>query len=330
VPRNVALVGCGAIAQRFYLSELAKRRRHFDRFWVVDPSANVLATARAIINDAEQAARLSEVMDDLQFVIVASSTSSHFLIAREALSRGAHVLVEKPFVIWPDEGRELIQLAEVHDRVLAINQTRRVFPHAVDLRRRIVAGEFGALNSIVHHEGAKITWPFSSGASFARDARRSGVIMDIGVHVLDFYQYLLEPTWSYDSAIHDGFNGPEGLAELNLKANDSPVYIKLSRYQKQGNVALLRFEKAEVRLDIHRANVYSVVIRSSGKIIRISLQPKSVDFSFLADKVLNNFFAAANDGEVAICDGKSSLPVIEILDEIYQRARRYPEALGTV
>ena len=61
--------------------------------------------------------------------------------------------------------------------------------------------------------------------------------MDIGVHVIDFYQYILQPRWTYESAVHDGFCGPEGLAVLSLKADDAPVSLRLSRYQRQENSA---------------------------------------------------------------------------------------------
>src|SRR5258708_17402423 len=48
----------------------------------------------------------------------------------EALSRGAHVLVEKPFVTCPEQARRLAQAATAGRRVVAINQTRRFFPLA--------------------------------------------------------------------------------------------------------------------------------------------------------------------------------------------------------
>ena len=126
------------------------------------------------------------------------------------------------------------------------------------MRQRIQAGEFGALQSIVHREGAKLTWPFESGAAFAEGAQRTGVIMDIGVHVIDFYHYLLRPEWTFVSATHDGFKGPEGLAEIELLANHAPVSIRLSRYLSQQNIARLIFERAEVSFNVYDSKAYSV------------------------------------------------------------------------
>jgi predicted dehydrogenase len=329
MPRNIALVGCGAITQQFHLAALAKRRHDFDKVWVVDPSDKARQMACSIVK-AEQSAKLADVTDDLQFVIVASPNTNHFSAAQEALSRDAHVLIEKPFVIWPDEGRTLVKLAAERRRVIAVNQTRRFFPYAQALQKRISAGEFGALKRIVHKEGVKLTWPFLSGASFAHDARRTGVIMDMGVHILDFYQYLLDPTWAYESAIHDGFNGPEGLAELRLKANDAPLSIRLSRYQEQENVAHLDFENARVRVGIFEPTAYFVARKSGGGDRRFVVESRSVDSAFLSDRVLINFVAAATGREKAVCEATSSLPVIDILDEIYRCAKLYPKTPGAV
>src|SRR5687767_3325755 len=107
---NLALVGCGAISQGFYLPALAKLRSAFDRIWIVDPSDHALSSASSIV-PATQAHQLRDISDELHAIIVATPNHLHFPLACEALSRGADVLVEKPFVIWPEEGRRLIKAA---------------------------------------------------------------------------------------------------------------------------------------------------------------------------------------------------------------------------
>ena len=246
---NIALIGCGAIARAFYLPALAKHRTRFCNLWLIDPSDHAVSIA-ASVAPGKQARQLADVDDEIHLAIIATPNHLHFPLAYEALSRGADVLIEKPFVIWPEEGRRLMEAAAANNRVIAINQTRRFFPLTRTLRRQIQEGEFGSLKSIVHREGTKLVWPFESGAGFAQGAQRTGVIMDFGVHVIDFYHYLLQPTWTLVSAIHDGFDGPEGLAEIELQADGAPVSIRLSRYHHQENVAHLVFERAEVSFNV--------------------------------------------------------------------------------
>jgi predicted dehydrogenase len=326
--RNIALIGCGAIAQNFYLPVLAKHRARFGNLWLVDPGDRSRSAANAI-TQGHEARSLADVPDVIQLAIIATPNGLHFPLACEALSRGADILLEKPFVIFPSEGKRLMETADANRRVIAINQTRRFFPIARPLRQRIAAGEFGFLESIVHREGTRLAWPFESGAGFAPDARRTGVIMDFGVHVLDFYHYLLQPTWTLESAIHDGFNGPEGLAEIKLRANDSPVCIRLSRYHQQENVARMRFERAEVSFHVHGATSYS--IRSNaGKAVQHELRSADATADNPAERLLLNFLAASEKRESAVCDPASSLPVIELLDNIYRSALRYPATIGYV
>jgi predicted dehydrogenase len=328
MPRNIALVGCGAIAQAFYLSALAKRREDFDQLWFVDPSDRALDTASAAIR-SQRVHRLSDIAADVQFVVVATPNSLHFPLGQEALARGAHVLMEKPFVIWPEEGRKLAETATKYNRVLAINQTRRFFPYAGDLRTRIAAGEFGLLKSVVHLEGGKLVWPFESGAAFAKTAQRTGVIMDLGPHVLDFYHYILQPNWAFVSTIHDGFDGPEGLAEIEMMANGAPVSLRLSRYQRQENVARLMFENGEVIVNIFDWNSYSFKDKM-GVIRRFPLRPAVATYDAFAEPLLSNFIAAGEGRGTAACDAAGSLPVIELLDAVYRGAQRYPIELGAV
>jgi predicted dehydrogenase len=269
------------------------------------------------------------VDDEIHMAIVATANHLHFGLAQESISRRADVLIEKPFVIWPEEGRTLVRTAGAANRLIAINQTRRFFPVAHELRNRIQRGEFGALQSIVHKEGSKLMWPYESGAAFARDAQRTGVIMDIGVHVIDFYHYLLRPKWTFVSAIHDGFDGPEGLAEIELRANDAPVSIRLSRYLSQENVARLAFERAEISFNVYDSTTYSIRSDTS-KATQVALAGGGTDYRSYGEPLLVNFLAARDKREPVVCDGASSLPVIDILDAIYRQARQYPVALGNV
>jgi predicted dehydrogenase len=325
---NIALVGCGAIAKGFYLPAFARHRNQYEKVWLVDPNDAALAAANSIVS-GHSAHSLSEIDDKVHYVVVATPNGLHSSVAREALLCGADILIEKPYVVWPTDGHELIRLATARDRLIAINQTRRFFPHASELRQRIASGEFGALKSILHVEGEKLAWPIESGAGFKKDAQRTGVIMDLGVHVIDFYHYILQPVWTLDSAIHDGFQGPEGLAAIELRANGAPVTIRLSRYIKQKNVAHLEFEHARVHINVYDLNAYAVE-RASGSIERVIVSPTIASYDLLADPLMADFLAAGLSRDTPRCDAASTMPVIELLDKIYLSAGRYPAKIGAV
>jgi predicted dehydrogenase len=306
---------------------LSKLRSHFDRIWLVDPRPEVGASVAATI-DGRYARALAEVEDELQLAIIATPNVLHAPVAHEALGLGAHLLIEKPFVISPADGRRLIAAAAKANRIIAINQTRRLYPMVRELRRRILGGDWGLLLAGSHFEGTKLAWPFESGAAFLPGAERTGTLMDFGVHVMDLYHYLLSPSWELTSAIHDGFEGPEGLAQIEVRASGAPISIRLSRYYTQRNTAHLQFERAEVGFDVYDANNYWVKLSAQGATKRI--KSGTPDDPTHAEVLILNFIAASAGRETPICDAVSSQPVIEILDQAYTHASRYPAAIGRV
>lgn len=325
--RNIAIVGAGAIARVLYLPALRRLSGQFDQLWLVDPSERARAAALVEVPSARAAASLADIDEPLEFVVITAPNALHFRLASEALARNAHVLVEKPFVLLPDEGRQLVEMALDRGLTLAVNQTRRFYPIVPDLRRVIVSGELGDLRAIDHVEGVKLDWPFESGAAFAPNAVRTGAVMDFGVHVLDYYEHLLAPRWRLERAIHDGFAGPEGLAEIHLSVNNVPMRLLLSRYAMLRNTARLSFERGEVEFDVFDWSAFSITGASARRVVAPSPIRRYGD---IGELVLADFIAAARERRAPKCSGASALPVIELLDEIYTASARYPAQVGAV
>jgi predicted dehydrogenase len=326
--RRIALVGAGAIARAFYLPALSRLRGQIDELWIVDPGKNALDIALQTVN-ARAASRLDQVDADLDLVIIATPNALHAAVASEALERNSHVLIEKPFVVRSSEGEVLVKLAAARSKVVAVNQTRRYAPALDALRRIITDRTIGNLTAIEHVEGVKLDWPFESGAGFAPGAFRTGVIMDVGVHILDYYHALLSPDWAFRSAMHDGFVGPEGLAELRLNASGVPLYLRLSRYQFLHNSARLTFEGGIVEFDVFDWNSVTVTPRG-GQPSRITGPDPVTDYLAIADRLLLDVLKATETRTAPRCIAADSLPVIRLLDDIYGAATHYPQAVGAV
>jgi predicted dehydrogenase len=91
--------------------------------------------------------RHEEVLEarDLDLVIIATPSFSHFELARQALQAGKHVLVMKPLTTRLDHAEELCDLAERNGVLLAVDHTF-VFTGAVRRMRELIVGrEIGEL-----------------------------------------------------------------------------------------------------------------------------------------------------------------------------------------
>lgn len=66
--------------------------------------------------------------DGLDGVVIATPTDSHFSIASFFLGRGTNVFIEKPISSTPEEGRQLIRIAQENSLLLQIGHSERFNP----------------------------------------------------------------------------------------------------------------------------------------------------------------------------------------------------------
>jgi predicted dehydrogenase len=64
----------------------------------------------------------------LQAAVIASPTDTHYDIAKELITRGVHVFIEKPIAAERREAEELIALARAHNVVLQVGHLERFSP----------------------------------------------------------------------------------------------------------------------------------------------------------------------------------------------------------
>jgi predicted dehydrogenase len=85
---------------------------------------------------------------ELDAVIVASPHATHFEIAMAAIGRGLNVLVEKPMVLVPAEGRALVRAAEQAGVEALVGYTWHYNEQALIARDWIGSGRIGTVNYV--------------------------------------------------------------------------------------------------------------------------------------------------------------------------------------
>jgi UDP-N-acetylglucosamine 3-dehydrogenase len=122
---------------------------------------------------------LEEERPDL--VSVAVPTRLHAAVAEEAMSRGIHVLIEKPLAASLDEGRSIVDSATAHGVKLMVGHIERFNPAVAEIKRRLAGDELGRIFQ-VH---ARRLSPFPGRISDV------GVILDLASHDIDVMHHLL-------------------------------------------------------------------------------------------------------------------------------------------
>jgi predicted dehydrogenase len=100
------------------------------------------ARALAIEHGCFWGTALDEIPADTDAAIIATPTTTHLTAAVAALSRGLHVLVEKPFASTVEEARKILDEARRNDRILAVGHIERFNPACLDLPRFVSTPTF--------------------------------------------------------------------------------------------------------------------------------------------------------------------------------------------
>src|SRR2546421_281016 len=146
---RIAVIGCGSWSLNAHLPALTANP-DAEIVAVVEPREDGLRHAAETFGvDAayrEPEPMLDEVAPD--GVVIAVPHAHHYPIARSALEHGAHVLLEKPMVLDPAHGRELIALARERDRELIVGYPWHYNVQARAVRQALADGRIGRLEFV--------------------------------------------------------------------------------------------------------------------------------------------------------------------------------------
>jgi predicted dehydrogenase len=87
-------------------------------------------------------------IEGLDAVVIASTPNMHFMQAKAALSRGLHVMLEKPMTFTAREAAELVKLAESKKLHFVASFPWHFTRHAIEAKRLIESGEVGQVKMI--------------------------------------------------------------------------------------------------------------------------------------------------------------------------------------
>jgi predicted dehydrogenase len=141
---RIAVVGCGSWSTQAHLPAL-HANPDAELVAVVEPREDGLRAAAERFGVANAYRDLEPMLHDVapDGVVVAVPHAHHYAAARAALEHGAHVLLEKPMVLDPAHGRELIALARERGRELIVG-----YPWHYNEQARTVRRELGRVGRL--------------------------------------------------------------------------------------------------------------------------------------------------------------------------------------
>lgn len=124
------------------------------------------------------------LQSDAELIIVNTPIYTHYEYAKKALEAGKHVLVEKAFVATSSEAEELDNIAIEKNLKLCVYQNRRWDSDFLTTQNILQSGELGEiLEAEIRFE--RYNPNLSPKAWKEKNQPGSGILMDLGAHIID-------------------------------------------------------------------------------------------------------------------------------------------------
>ena len=121
---------------------------------------------------------------DVDLVVIATPSGTHYDLTRQALEAGKHVVVEKPFVPTAKEADDLVKLANRLGLVLSVFHNRRWDSDFRTVARLIMQHQLGSLVEYESHYD-RYRGSVKKGAWREESGEGSGILYDLGSHLID-------------------------------------------------------------------------------------------------------------------------------------------------
>jgi predicted dehydrogenase len=296
---------------------------------VADLDPTKLSAVKPLYPGLEFTTSPSRLLEDktIEAIVIATPISSHYELAKEALLRGKHVLVEKPMTVTVAEADDLIRVAEDNHKILMVDHTF-IYTGAVQKIRRII--DSGELGDFYFYDSVRINLGL-----LQPDVN---VLWDLAPHDFSLMAYLIdkEPIsvsavgsapvrwngWKNESVVYVAVDFRDGtLAHFHVNWL-SPVKVRrtlISGSRKMvvydhldANFQVKVFDKG-VEFSNHTDRCRALVQYRAGDM----LVPK-VDQTEALQLVCSEFVRCVQIGSRPLTDGSSGRRVVQLLEAAQQ------------
>ena len=333
---NIGVIGCGYwgpnLLRNFAENEAAQLS------WICDLDEERLASMSRRYPMARTTTDYRTLVEDanLDAVAVVTPVATHFPIARELLSAGKHVLLEKPLTATVREAEELIDLAEQHSRTLMVDHTF-VYTGAVRKMKELL--NRGELGDLLYFDSVRINLGL-----FQRDIN---VLWDLAPHDLSIMDYLIEKQPQAISALGSSHieHGIENIAYLVMLFDDQFIAhfhfnwlapVKIRRTMIAGSSKMILYddieptEKVRVydsgvtanRVGGREADYQTLVSYRTGDV----WAPK-LDSTEALRYVVAEFLESIRDSRKPLTDGFTGLRIVRLLEAAQRSMKNGGQAI---
>lgn len=308
---KIAVVGCGHwgknLVRNFYeLGVLAA---------VCDPNDSSLEFIQKNHPNIETSKNFDELLhrNDIDGLVIATPSGTHYDLARKSLEAGKNVYVEKPLSTRLEEAEELQRLAESKDLVLMVGHLLLYHPAVNKLKNLIEAGDLG-----------EIQYVNSDRRNFNRNQRRdSNVMWDLAPHDFSMMSYILSSEPSEITSARGWASSKDGVIDVVhidfVFSNNIGAHIHNSWLdpQKQAMLTVNGSKKTAVLNDTFKENKLELYSRNDDGSITVEKPVYSNDEPLRLE--CKHFLDCIENRKRPTSDGMNGTQVVGYLQECQEQ-----------
>ncbi len=312
---RVGMIGAGAIAQAYAQAFMKCRSVELTAVADIRPEAAqaVAATIRGCLPLTDYTTMLDATPVDA--VLVCTPPASHPEICQWFLTRGIHVLCEKPLALDSSSARDMIACAEASGAKFTMASKFRYVEDVQKTKALVTSGILGDLilfeNTFAGHVDMTHRWnsdPMISGG---------GVMIDNGTHSVDIARYLLGPLAELQAV--------EGKRIQNLPVEDT---VRMFARSESGVMASIDLSWSLNKQQPYYVSIYgaqgTVLVGWKESKYRRSSDQEWIVFGGGYDKTraftaqLENFAKGIHGDELFLVQPADALASVDVIEVAYE------------
>ena len=165
---------------------------------------------------------------EIDLVVISTPPNSHYKWAKQALSLGLHVMLEKPMALTTQECDELMELALTKGVLLVVYQNRRYDPDFLTMKHLIDTDQIG---DVFHYESFVGGYAKPCSYWHSDAAVSGGAIFDWGSHFIDQIMSIVPSNVDFVSGLNQKrvwdhvTNADHAQVSINFKDGVQAVFI---------------------------------------------------------------------------------------------------------
>lgn len=312
---RLGIVGCGYVTTMSHLPA-TQQSHEFQVTGLVDLRPDLSSPLAELYQVPVVSTDYRDLFDKVDAVIVAVPHEMHAPVAIDFLSRGIHVLVEKPMATSVEECQLMIQAAKSSGAKLAVGLMRRFYDNSQLVKRMIDSGLLGRVRQFDAQE--VVLFDHFKASPFSVQPPYGGVLFDTGPHTLDLLLW-----WFGDFARLNYWDDARGGVEANCKIEIETTQgvagvVELSRTRRLENTIKIECERGCIKystLNPDRITIESEFLSGPIQTVKVIEENDGPVLLPYFIRQLKNFAGAISRDETLEVSGEEGMRSIEIIEQ---------------